>query len=373
MLKPALGRQAHGPTGRYGAVMTEPETQGTEPSPQDNCVRLSLCMIVKDEAFFLARCLDTVKEFVDEIILVDTGSGDDTRSICQRYTDQVFDFDWIDDFAAARNYSLQQATGDWILVLDADEVITRDDLSCLRGLLNNTEYDVFSLNQLNYSDDPLERDWQPLTGPHVLSWPYKGFRSNPIVRLFRNRADIHYTGKVHEVIDQAPASVRMYTLDIPIHHDINGNQEKNKEQRQHNYLRIMEDALRKAPDGRLAAQAGAARLNILNDYPGAIAHLQQAVKLGYDTNVNKEAIAEAYYRQGDHERALQAYRELYALGFSSASMCNNFSNLLVKAGELAAAVDVLEKALTLGQQAPERIARLRHNIDYLRGALEQGS
>jgi len=81
----------------------------------------SLAMIVKNEAAVLARCLDSIKEIVDEIIIVDTGSTDETVEIAKLYTDKVFHFDWINDFAAARNFSFSKATCDYIMWLDADD------------------------------------------------------------------------------------------------------------------------------------------------------------------------------------------------------------------------------------------------------------
>ena len=74
---------------------------------------LSVCMIVRDESPVLARCLDGVRVFADEIIIVDTGSVDDTKQIARRYTDRVYDFPWIDDFSAARNVSYSYASKDY--------------------------------------------------------------------------------------------------------------------------------------------------------------------------------------------------------------------------------------------------------------------
>ncbi|MBU3109454.1 glycosyltransferase family 2 protein [Clostridium gasigenes] len=82
---------------------------------------ISLCMIVKNEEDNIRNCLQVVKDFVDEIIIVDTGSSDATKEICFRYTDKVYDFKWNDDFADARNFSISKASKNWILVLDADE------------------------------------------------------------------------------------------------------------------------------------------------------------------------------------------------------------------------------------------------------------
>ncbi len=96
-------------------------------------ITISVCMIVKDEEKVLARCLDSLKEIADEIIIVDTGSGDSTKSIATRYTDKIYDFTWIYDFSAARNFSFSKATMDYIYVADADEVL--DEVNRQRFLL----------------------------------------------------------------------------------------------------------------------------------------------------------------------------------------------------------------------------------------------
>src|ERR1039457_6090419 len=82
---------------------------------------LSLALIVKNEARCLARCLRSVQSVVNDIVVVDTGSQDDTVRIARECQATVMNFAWGDDFAAARNFALAQTTGDWILVLDADE------------------------------------------------------------------------------------------------------------------------------------------------------------------------------------------------------------------------------------------------------------
>ncbi len=82
---------------------------------------LSLCMIVKNEEKHLARCLSSVKDVADEIVIVDTGSTDKTIEIAESFSAKIFHFDWVNDFSAARNFALSKCTGDWILYLDADE------------------------------------------------------------------------------------------------------------------------------------------------------------------------------------------------------------------------------------------------------------
>ena len=89
---------------------------------------ISLCMIVINEEKHLETCLNSVKNIVSEIIIVDTGSTDQTKEIANKFKVKVYDFQWNDDFSAARNFCLQKAAKDWILVLDADETISNKDL-----------------------------------------------------------------------------------------------------------------------------------------------------------------------------------------------------------------------------------------------------
>ena len=88
---------------------------------------ISLCMIVRNEEEVIERCLKSICDLVDEIIIVDTGSTDKTKQIVSKYTDKIYDFEWVNDFAKARNYSFSKATKDYILWLDADDVILEED------------------------------------------------------------------------------------------------------------------------------------------------------------------------------------------------------------------------------------------------------
>lgn len=84
---------------------------------------ISLCMIVKDEEESLESCLKSVSAYVDEIVIVDTGSKDGTKEIARKFTDRIYDFEWCEDFSKARNFSVDKASNDWILVMDGDETI----------------------------------------------------------------------------------------------------------------------------------------------------------------------------------------------------------------------------------------------------------
>lgn len=97
-------------------------------------ISVCLCMIVKDEGQVLKRCLDSFAPLVEEIVIVDTGSSDDTKEIAARYTDKIYDFSWIGDFAAARNFAFSKAGCDYIYSADADEYIDEENAGKFRAL-----------------------------------------------------------------------------------------------------------------------------------------------------------------------------------------------------------------------------------------------
>ena len=110
-------------------------------------ITISLCMIVKNEEATIERCLRSVEQIVDEIIIVDTGSTDKTKELVSQFTNNIFDFEWIDDFAAARNYAFSQATQEYILWLDADDVFLGQDRQQLLELKStlSREFEVVSM------------------------------------------------------------------------------------------------------------------------------------------------------------------------------------------------------------------------------------
>ncbi|MEW9093547.1 MAG: glycosyltransferase [Clostridiaceae bacterium] len=115
---------------------------------------LSLCLIVKNEEETLNKCLDSVKNSVQEIIIVDTGSTDKTKEIALKYTDEVYDFSWCNDFSKARNFSISKASNDWILVIDADEVVTDFDIKNIKDFCSEDNKKLVGrLKRINEYED----------------------------------------------------------------------------------------------------------------------------------------------------------------------------------------------------------------------------
>jgi tetratricopeptide (TPR) repeat protein len=147
-------------------------------------MRLSLCMIVRDEQEMLPRCLASVVDAVDEMVIVDTGSTDDTVEIARSFGARVLFHEWTGSFAQARNVSFEAAGGDWLLCLDADEVLVEEDAPLLRSLTGRTWREAFYLSETNYTGD-LE-DGTAVT--------------HNALRVFRNRPEYRFEGRLHEQI-----------------------------------------------------------------------------------------------------------------------------------------------------------------------------
>ncbi|MCL2050961.1 MAG: glycosyltransferase family 2 protein [Lachnospiraceae bacterium] len=149
-------------------------------------------MIVKNEADILKRCLETVFDIMDEIIIVDTGSTDSTKEIAALYTDKIFDFEWIDDFSAARNFAFSKASCEYIYSADADEVIdeiNRQRFKDLKQILNGEAelVQMYYVNQLKFGTVyNFDREYRP-----------KLFKRN---RIFTWIDPIHETIRLEPVI-----------------------------------------------------------------------------------------------------------------------------------------------------------------------------
>src|SRR3989339_212964 len=144
--------------------------------------RLTLSMIVKNEEKYIKDCLESVKDIADEIIIIDTGSTDDTIKIAESYGAKVYNFEWVNDFSAARNFALGKSTGEWILYLDADERMDANSIHELKRIIGTSQR-VGYYCTVKSIDREESRD-----------------NSMSYVRLFANSPEIKFVGKVHEQI-----------------------------------------------------------------------------------------------------------------------------------------------------------------------------
>ena len=164
-------------------------------------VTISLCMIVKNEGKILERCLDSVADLVDEIVIADTGSTDATKEIARRYTEKVYDFPWTDDFSAARNFVFSRATQEYIYSADADEVLSPENRERFR-LLKETLLPEVEIVQMKYANQ--------LQFNTVYNYDEE-YRP----KLFKRKRDFVWEAPIHETVRLEPV---IYDSDIVITH-----------------------------------------------------------------------------------------------------------------------------------------------------------
>lgn len=164
-------------------------------------ITISTCMIVKNEELILARCLDCIKQFSDEIIIVDTGSTDGTKAVAGNYTDKIYDFAWINDFAAARNFAFSKAGCEYIYTADADEIIDEENIRKILQLKEAIlpEIDIVQMyytNQLEYGTTyNYDQEYRP--------------------KLIKRLREFYWQDPLHETLRLDPV---IYDSDIAIIH-----------------------------------------------------------------------------------------------------------------------------------------------------------
>ncbi|WP_156291946.1 glycosyltransferase [Oceanobacillus salinisoli] len=151
-------------------------------------MNFSVCVITKNEEKNIAKCIKSVQPLTCEVVVVDTGSSDNTTSIAKELGAKVFYFKWIDDFSKARNYAISKATGEWIIFLDADEYVTKESINYIPLAIkeaNNKQVDFITSLLINYDK----------ANNLVMN-------STPTNRIFRRIPDIHYVGAIHEILSR---------------------------------------------------------------------------------------------------------------------------------------------------------------------------
>ena len=167
-------------------------------------MKVSACLITKNEAENILRCLESLREIADEVIVVDTGSKDNTKELALNHGAKVYHFQWDNNFSNARNFALDQINSDWVIFLDADEyfeVKTQNILiKALKRIDKNKEFDAVLCKMINTDG-------------------FKGkiISENPTVRIFRGNCGIRYQGAVHELPLKRGKSLSIISLkDIPL-------------------------------------------------------------------------------------------------------------------------------------------------------------
>ena len=293
---------------------------------------LSLCMIVKDEETVLPRCLESVQELFDEIVVIDTGSKDHTREIARAFGAFVYDLPWQDDFSAARNFSFSKATSDYLFWMDADDVLpppSHERFPSLRAFLEEERPDTLFL--------PYECMGQD-NAPSLV------FRRE---RVLRRCPMAHWVGRVHECI--VPFGKQSF-YPLPVRHL---GSEKERGERN---LRIYEQWEKEEPLSPRDAFYFGRELSYHRRYKEAAARLESMLKSdGWYVNKIEacKVLALCYEAQGLPEQALSVLFQSFLFGEPRASVCCELGRLLQSQNRLKEAVFWFEAALVCRDHSEE--------------------
>jgi tetratricopeptide (TPR) repeat protein len=305
-------------------------------------MRLSLCAIVRNEAANLPRCLASIRDVVDEIVILDTGSTDDTVAIARSVGAIVHHLDWPDDFSLARNHALQFVTGDWVLVLDADEALVPEVMPVIRSAIVNPNYLVINL---------IRHEIGAAQSPYSL-----------VSRLFRRHPDIRFARPYHAMIDDSveallqrepnwqigqiePVAIAHYGYQADM---IQSRDKLNKART------MMEGFLAKHPDDPyVCSKLGAVYIQ-MGDRTAGLELLQRGARsANIDPNTQYELqyhLGSVYAEMGDVNQAAQFYQQAIQqpiLPKLKLGAMHNLATLLQNAGELPSAQILYEKVLAI--------------------------
>ena len=222
---------------------------------------LSVCMIVKNEAKNLGRALESVRPLGAEIVVVDTGSTDETKAVAEAYGARVFDFAWVDDFSAARNFAMSQATGAWLIVLDADEVLSEAFVANVEGAVAGAPSGGIRVPAHNF--DAENRLQQRTTS----------------TRIVKKNAAFVYEGCVHEEIETSilGAGGVITSEDLPIFHYGYTAEESQRKSRGERNLRLLRAAHEADPENPRYFHYLGLELAVAGDYAQAARWLERVV------------------------------------------------------------------------------------------------
>lgn len=239
---------------------------------------ISVCIIGKNEENFLEDCMKHLAKYDWEILFVDTGSTDKTREIALKYTDKVYDFVWIKDFSAARNFAASKATRDWILAIDCDEFIEPFHTKPLLKMMKDYPTSSALIDVCNLTSDLVN------------------YTRTEVYRLYPKKI-FHWKNAIHEQlvrIDEKPATSFHSGISVMHYGYIEGKTSLKKKNERN--LELLLDIIQKEPDNPYHYyQAGVSYMN-LRDYENAVVYLTKATE--YDVNPEIPWVRELIYYYG---------------------------------------------------------------------------
>lgn len=323
--------------------------------------RLSVVMIVKNEAHCLRDCLASVQSTADEIVVGDTGSTDATKEIAAEFAAKVFDLEWRNDFAEARNRVLEAATGGWLLHLDADEVLDPQNAARIRRVVDadGGGADAVEVTLANYSNNPRSWRWTAAPPGDPYARGSSGYVAVELLRLFKNGKGFEYREAVHENIT---ASVReqggvIRREPILIHHYGFDPDDPGYKQKTRFYLDIAREKTLKRPGEAKAWHDLASASHDLEEFDTAEEAAKKALELDPHSVDSAAILADVYLLRGDYGPARELLERFTASGTSPPHFLATLGAIAYAQGRIDDARAWLAKAL---ESSPGHIIGLHY-------------
>lgn len=321
---------------------------------------LALAMIVKNEEGCLRDCLASAAAIVDETVIGDTGSTDGTAAIAAEFGAKVLKIAWNDDFSAARNAVLEHVRSDWILHMDADEVLDAQGAACLRSVVDSdgAGADAIQVILANYSNDIQAWRWKPARPGDLSARGYTGYIEVPLLRLFRNNPKFRYREAVHENITESVTEHGGVVRQEPvvIHHYGYACEESKRAEKALVYLGIAAKKTQTRPGDPKSWHDFAELALSCGKVNEAESALRQALALSPLYQAATMTLATILLNRGDLDAAESILANLAAHGIAPPHALAALGGIALRRGNLRQAYDFLSAAL---DAAPETItARL---------------
>jgi hypothetical protein len=374
---------------------------------------LALSMIVRDAEKTLRACLGSVVGVVQEMVIADTGSTDSTTAVAEAFGAKVITVAWENDFSRARNRTLEEVRAEWVLVLDADEVLDPAAAGRIPALVTEREVAGYLVPIHNYvlslSDRLWDRPAKPNHSELDAARNYPAYVEHENVRLFRRLPGIQFTGRVHETVGRSllAGGRKLVRADFVIHHFGLAADAVTRARKNVLYRDLGREKVLEMPDDAQAyfelglvefdnfhndAEAlkcferccqlnprlsvgwlfcGLAHLR-LGKPAEALACLKQAERNGLRTALAAETQGDAFYNLGDFESARRSYRRAVERGGKSASAESKLGLAEVRAGHTSAGLDRMRHALETEPKCGELYDRLVTALVWL-GRLDEAA
>lgn len=306
---------------------------------------ISLCMITKDEEKNIESSINSVKDVVDEVIIGDTGSKDSTKELAKKLGAKIIDVKWQNDFSKARNETITHATKEWILVLDADEVVAKEDSKVIKELTEKKDVLGFYFPQINYTNNYKITGWKKAPN-NQYSKDYKGFYASAIIRLFQNKKGIQFEGIVHETVDASikKQDGKLMATTALIHHYGNADPQVITRKNQ-TYVEMAKHKVKELGDAQSYYELGVAYKE-LGKFEDALKAQQDAIKKDKKHSLAHLELGFLYERNKEFDSAIHHYVES-GVEKPTATAFLGIGNCYLKKNDLDQAYKHYKRALIL--------------------------